>query len=283
MTLKQNSIFLDENPLFSLFELKTPLEEALPIPSAACFCYVIDGDQQVIDERSGLVAKKGNVILALCGFTLSNMFAHQEAGRIKMMIVHFIPDHLKAAFQDSKPPNWKELDSPVSKYFTQIAADNLITSYVNGILQLFENENAVNDELLLIKLRELFVLLLQTDRSHDIVAMVRSLFSERTFSFKEIVEAHIFEPVSVGDLAELTNTSLSTFKREFKKIYKDSPASYILKRRTKEAANKLVYSDIPISQIAYDAGFSAPSHLTRCFKEQYGVSPTEYRLSLSDK
>lgn len=124
---------------------------------------------------------------------------------------------------------------------------------------------------------------MQTDNHPQVTQIIRSLFSQRTFSFRETVEAYLFTPASIPDLANLTNTSLSTFKREFMKIYQTTPASYIQDRRIERVAHLLRVSNDPISAIGYDCGFSTPAHLTKVFKAKYRKSPSQYRLDFSDK
>jgi len=270
-------------PLFTWLDFNTPMEESLPIPSEACFTYIIEGDSHSISKNEGISAKTGEVILSLCGLTLSHMLTDQEQGRINSIIIHFHPDQLKEIYKDSKPPFWSEIDAPVTQYIVQMAASNLIKQYIEGVINLFENREAVTEEILILKLKEIILLLLQTKDSIQINQMVKSLFSERTFSFKEIVEAHIYLPITLEDLAGLTNTSLSTFKREFKKIYQSTPAAYIIDQRAEKVAQLLKLSDEPISSIGYQCGFSTPAHLSRVFKSKYGLTPSEYRLNLSDK
>lgn len=45
-----------------------------------------------------------------------------------------------------------------------------------------------------------------------------------------------------------------------------------------KAKNKLLSSQLPVSQIAYELGFEYPQHFARVFKNKTGMSPTEYRL-----
>jgi AraC-like DNA-binding protein len=283
MINKHDTLNLEGKPLFSLLDIDTPMEDQLSIPSSGCYCYILDGGNQDIDKRSNITATKGSVIMSLCGITLGSMLSNQQPGNMVSIIVHFLPEHLKAAFSDSKPPEWKEISSPVTKYVVQSAANKLIENYINGIEYLFTNKAAVTDELLLLKFKELITLLFQTESSLDILKMVRSLFSEREFSFKEVIDAHIFEPLSVNDLSQLIGMSVSTFKKKFKEIYNDTPNSYIIDKRTEEVARRLLLSDQPVSQIGYSVGFTSPAHLSRCFKNKYNTSPTKYKQNFSDK
>jgi transcriptional regulator GlxA family with amidase domain len=109
------------------------------------------------------------------------------------------------------------------------------------------------------------------------VEIVRSLFSERIFGFKEIVEANIYEPVAMERLAALTNHSLTSFKKEFKRIYNTTPGAYIIRKRVERVADLLTFSDEDICRIGYQCGFTSPAHLSRVFKSRYGITPSEYR------
>jgi len=35
--------------------------------------------------------------------------------------------------------------------------------------------------------------------------------------------------------------------------------------------------DLSVNEIAYEVGFNTPSYFTRCFKQQYGIAPSEYK------
>lgn len=119
---------------------------------------------------------------------------------------------------------------------------------------------------------------MQTDNHPKVTQIIRSLFSERTFDFKETVEAHLYTHTSIADLASLTNTSISTFKRKFIKIYEETPYRYILNKRIEKAASILKVSDDTIGSIAYECGFSTPTQLSRLFKIRYNKTPSQYRL-----
>lgn len=280
MILKHQSLSLYGKPIFSWVDLDTPTSEELPIPSVACFTYFIKGDDQVLDAEHEVVAHSEHAILSLCGMTLGKMMTAQE-GRLHSLIVHFQPEVLQEIYKDSKPPYWQEIEAPVTKYVVQMAASRLVRHFMEGVTFLFENREAVTEDILVLKLKEIILLLMQTDSMPEVLHIIRSLFSERTFSFKETIEAYLYTQATVQDLANLTNTSLSTFKREFAKIYGTTPASYILDRRLEKVAQLLRVSDDPVSAIGYDCGFTTPAHLTRVFKTKFQKTPTQYRLDLT--
>ena len=142
-----------------------------------------------------------------------------------------------------------------------------------------ENEQLVTEEILVLKLKEIILLLLQTENASKIIEIMSNLFSPREYGFKEIIESHIFSALGSEELAQLTNHSLSSFKRQFKKIYDDSPSNYIQNKRIEKSIDLLAVSDESISNIAYDTGFKSISHFSKAFKARLNKTPSEYRLN----
>lgn len=97
------------------------------------------------------------------------------------------------------------------------------------------------------------------------------------------MDAHLYSSITLTELASLTHHSLSSFKREFKKIYADTPGNYIIRKRVEKVAELLQVSDETISNIAYDCGFKSVAHFSRVFKLQNGVSPSQYRLAMQSR
>ena len=277
MIKARDQIHCNGIPLFTKIKLETPLTEDLLLPSDACFVYINDGDGHELAMVPKILAKKGLTILSTCGLTVGNLISQNLKGSMETTIVHFNKDVLEECFRGEKPELWKELDSPLNEYVIQSAANQLITGFFHGLDQFFENKVAVSDQLLVLKLKEIVHLLLQTDNAESVRKIVSSLFSERTFSFKEMIDAHVYTSATVENLSQLTGTSLATFKRKFKEIYDESPGRYVLQKRLERVAELVRITDDSISQIGYQLGFDSPEHLSRSFKKYYGLSPSQFR------
>lgn len=282
MTNKFKQILLFEKPLFTWYEVPTPIEGALNLPTESCFAYILDGDNQDL-TKSGFLAKKGTVILSLCGKTVGHTLSKKETGYLSSIVVHFDRDVLKKVFNNEKPKFWKELDHPLKNDTTQQDASALVSSYFLSISNFFNHKNALNEDILSIKLKEIVLLLLQTEESSDLNTIVRFLFSDRIFSFDEVIEANLYEPLDLKRLAAMTNHSLASFKRKFNKMYNNSPAKYIRQKKLERGKALLARSQNSISEICYECGFSNPSSFSRMFKAEYNISASEYRLSHNAK
>jgi signal transduction histidine kinase/ligand-binding sensor domain-containing protein/DNA-binding response OmpR family regulator len=88
---------------------------------------------------------------------------------------------------------------------------------------------------------------------------------------------------SVDDLSLALGLSHDNFYRKIKNLTNLSATQFIRMIRLKRAVQMLENSNRTISEILYEVGFSNPSHFTKSFKEQFGVSPTEYQNRISSR
>lgn len=253
------------------------------MPNEACFLYILKGECNSIAEDEEVRVNNDESILMKCGTYLSQMFSKREDGHYEALAIHFYPEMLKKVYGGSLPSFLKKYNYTFHSNMVKLEASVLIQKYIESLLFYFENPQLVTEDILILKLKEIILLLLQTENSPKVIEILTNLFTEKTFSFKEIIEAHIFSQVNITELAQLTTHSLSSFKREFKKVYNDTPANYIKHKRMERAAELLLVSDSAIGHIAYDCCFQDVAHFSRSFKEKYGQSPSEYRLNQKGK
>lgn len=283
MIKSKDTISLLGHPLFSLVRMDTPTDDSLDFPSDACVAYILEGDDQVFSESEGIVATPHHAIVSLCGLTLGNILAQHQQGSVYTVVVHFNRKVLETVFEREKPALWEELEKPITQFVAQTAATEVVRFYFDSVVGLFDHKEVVTESILKIKLKEVILYLLQTDNSEYIRDIVKSLFSERSFSFKELVEAHIQNTHSIEQLAMATHCSVSTFRRKFRQCFNTTPAKYVLDLKLKRVAEHLLTTDASISSIGYECGFESPEHLSRVFKNKHGMSPSQYRLTFSVK
>ncbi|NQV31380.1 MAG: AraC family transcriptional regulator [Phycisphaeraceae bacterium] len=83
--------------------------------------------------------------------------------------------------------------------------------------------------------------------------------------------------IRVETLAQMVHLSISQFERKFKRLVHMSPIKYITQIRLNAACKLLSHTSRPITQVAIQTGFYDHSHFSTKFKQQLGISPTEYR------
>jgi AraC-like DNA-binding protein len=120
-------------------------------------------------------------------------------------------------------------------------------------------------------------LLRQTENSVTIADLFGRLFTPGEANLKDIMRVHLFSDLTISELATISGKSLSAFKREFRTVFKETPASYIQKKRIEKAKRLLEISTHSISEICFQAGFNDVSHFGKVFKRHLGVAPAVYR------
>jgi len=86
--------------------------------------------------------------------------------------------------------------------------------------------------------------------------------------------------ISIGKFASNMNVSKSTLCRKIKLFTGLSPCRFIQNIRIKNAKRLLSMNNIKISEVAFKVGFSDPKYFSRCFKIEYGLTPSEFKDSL---
>jgi len=86
--------------------------------------------------------------------------------------------------------------------------------------------------------------------------------------------------IRMDELSRHFNISKSYLGRYFKKQTNETIQHYIINYRLKMIENKLLYSNMRITEIAFELGFTDESHLDKFFKKKKGISPTKFRKSL---
>ena len=94
--------------------------------------------------------------------------------------------------------------------------------------------------------------------------------------FKDVVEARLGDSdLSVDDLASAMNLSRVQLYRKVKAISGSSPVELLRTARLNRGYQLLLTTGKNVSEVAYDVGFTAPSYFTKCFKDEFGVSPSD--------
>ena len=96
--------------------------------------------------------------------------------------------------------------------------------------------------------------------------------------FKAVVEAHLTDSdLSVETIGAELSMSRVQLYRKLKALTGQSPVELLRRARLARARHLLTTTDLTVSEVAYQSGFSAPSYFTKCFKEEYGQLPGDIR------
>jgi len=284
MVVDYQKIDLYGKTLIQKIILNRPFEFTFPVSDYACFLFSLKGEMQFLFDDEQVTVPASYSLFLNCINTGKKLSHSGSNDKNEIVVISFHPDILKRIYEKELPFLLQQPKNSVSNQSSEkINNDFLIQKYIEGLLFYFENPSLVNDDILILKLKEIILLLSQTRNAATIQTILSQLFSPITYTFKQIIEANIFSQASIEELAQKTNLSISSFKREFSKLYNDSPANYIKTKRLEKAAQLLLASDNRITDIAFECGFNDLANFTKSFHDKYDTTPTSYRLSAPAK
>ena len=96
--------------------------------------------------------------------------------------------------------------------------------------------------------------------------------------FLEIFQAEMGRPeLSVDAVAAQMGMERSQFYRKVKALTNYAPVELMRRLRLQQGHALLLSTDKTIGEIAYEIGFSSPAYFTKCYRDAYGVTPTQAR------
>jgi len=279
MILNRQHFDIDNRCIIEKVIVRTPMRYSRIFPDEACFLHFKSGQLSISSATGKTQITSSESVLLNCGNYFTDLVQYSSPGTMEMVAIHLYPDLLKEIYHTENLPSLKTSYNKIDS--KRVENTFFITQFVYGLNIYFENPALVTTDLLILKLRELILLLLQTDKASTIAGLFAQLFTPREVKLKDIVEAHLFSDMTIAELAMLSGQSLSSFKRDFQKNYHDSPANYIKTKRLNKAQKLLRISTLSITEICYQVGFNNLSHFSRVFKKHIGTSPAEYRNKIS--
>ena len=87
----------------------------------------------------------------------------------------------------------------------------------------------------------------------------------------------------VDDLVQELAVSRSVFFKKLKTLTGLAPIEFIKEMRVKRAAQLIESGDYNMTQIAYMVGINDPRYFSKCFKQRFGMTPTEYKENAKNK
>lgn len=96
--------------------------------------------------------------------------------------------------------------------------------------------------------------------------------------FRRVVGEHMADSsLSVETISAALGLSRVQMYRKVKQLTGQSPVEIIRVTRLKKAEHLLKTTQMTVSEISYEVGFSSPSYFSKCFKEHFGTAPGELR------
>lgn len=269
-------ILFKDMPLFQKASFHPPFIMEGELKEIACFFYVTEGTMISYDSRGKHQTSRKNAILKNCGRYIQEFTSDMDGNVCEAIAVYLYPELLKEIYKEEVPSFLTiEGAAPPKK----LIGNKLVEQYMNNLAIYFEDPEAFDEELGILKLKELMLILLKSENHQSIRQFLSEIFSPVNLHLKQAIENNLYNRLSVEQLAFICHMSLSKFKREFKKTFDDTPGRYIKHRRLMEAEKRLLTTNDSITEIAFSLGYVDVSTFSANFQEKFNISPSKYRLN----
>lgn len=209
---------------------------------------------EIINEKS--------IALVVCDIVMPRMDGFQFCEKVKSNIGS---SHIPVILLTAKDTVQSKIDGLMLGADAYLEKPFLPSHLSAQIFSLLQNRS---------KLKEYFAKLPTTQlRSIATTKMDEQFLDE----MQHVIETHIANPMlNAGFLASTLHMSRPVFYRKLKSISNLSPYEIINLTRLKKAAEMINQQTFQISEISLVVGYASPAQLSRNFKRQFGITPSEY-------
>jgi len=176
------------------------------LQNEACFFHMVKGCSDYFADTQSLRLQPRESALLRCGNYAMHVSKTDTNTEFEFVAVHFFPEVLRKIY-DKDLPSFLRDPAPNAQGVPAMSEvkNQLLLKYIDSLLFYFDNPELAHEDLLILKVKELILLLAQTNNAPRITEMLRSLFTPTTYSFRETMDAHMLSPLSTAELAELTH------------------------------------------------------------------------------
>ena len=232
--------------------------------------YVFDGQKTWHTAKGPYYIQKDSCVFVRKGGFILEQF--MDAGFC--VILFFIPDDFIRDTLHTK-------SKPLLKYEQQyepvmlLESNESLKGFFLSMSSYFAETQDPDPSLLELKFKELVLNISNNAVNKDLLSYFSSLLHEpQTILLKRVMEDNFCYNLKLEVYAELSNRSLSAFKRDFEKLFQSTPGKWLLEKRLHHSLHLISNQNKTVSEAAFESGFENPSHFSRAFKIRFGKGPT---------
>ena len=247
----------------------TPTEQFIP---DHIFSYLVAGTMTIHDGQEEYHLQSGDYCFARRNQLAKYVKQPPEGGKFRTISLFFSQDFLRSF---SNEYGYTADGAAAKQTIIKLAANPLLVSYIQSLSPYLQLKGADHEHFLSLKNKEIIFILLKINPGLKNVLFDFSdpgkidleSFMNRNFRFN----------VSMQRFSYLTGRSLTTFKRDFEKIFGNAPGRWLLEKRLEEAYFLLDKRRQSPSDVYLEVGFEDLSHFSYAFKKMYGISPNQLK------
>jgi len=234
--------------------------------------WFISGETKIIQAESTFSFKTGDIFL-IPRNELATIINYPKNGLPhKTVVMHLSTERLKKFYEKTEP---KKKTPPLQKIY-RFSNHPLLESCLASLIPYFDVKSEFPESLANLKIEEAINILRLIEPSVD--SVLANFDVPGKIDLIDFMQRNFMFNMSLEKLGYLTGRSLSTFNRDFKKLFHTTPQKWLTDKRLELAYYHLVEKKKKPTEIYLEVGFEDLSHFSFIFKKKYGVSPNQLLL-----
>ncbi|OXA72811.1 AraC family transcriptional regulator [Flavobacterium aquidurense] len=232
------------------------------------FSYQISGEMIASDSKNTYHSKEGDFRFSKRNHLAKFVKIPPEGGEFKTISLFLDQEILREV---SAEYDFKINKKPDSQAMISLAPNSLYKSFMNSLISYLEIEEENNEALFRLKIKEAIHLLLKVNP--ELKDILFDFNEPGKIDLEAFMNKNFHFNVHLTRFAYLTGRSLATFKRDFQKVFQETPGKWLLNKRLQEAYYLINQGKSP-SEVYIGVGFEDLSHFSFSFKKKFGVVPS---------
>jgi AraC family transcriptional regulator, exoenzyme S synthesis regulatory protein ExsA len=232
------------------------------------FIYLAKGSMQGYDGHEHHELKSGE-----CSLVRKNHLARytkfKENNQFEKVVIIFEEAFLKEFKVKHKI---SDTQATTNDAFLKLKQTELVPNFMRSLSAYFNEGGKINEVFSRVKREELLLILLQDNP--ELRNVLFDFGIPEKINLEEFMNRNYKFNVNLERFAYLTGRSLTIFKKDFAKIFGETPSRWLVKKRLQEAHFQINKKGKKASDIYLDLGFEDLSHFSFAFKKRFGLSPS---------
>lgn len=234
--------------------------------------WFISGETRIIQAESTFSFKTGDIFL-IPRNELATIINYPKNGLPhKTVVMQLSTERLKKFYENTE---YKKKTQPQQKIY-RFSNHPLLESCLASLIPYFDVESDFPESLATLKIEEAINILRLIDPSVD--SVLANFDVPGKIDLIDFMQRNFMFNMSLEKLGYLSGRSLSTFNRDFKKLFDTTPQKWLTDKRLELAYYQLAEKKKKPTEIYLEVGFEDLSHFSFIFKKKYGVSPSQLPL-----
>ena len=162
---------------------------------------------------------------------------------------------------------------PVQQKIRSFSNHPLLESCMASLMPYFALKETLPEHIASIKIEEAIHILRKVDNSID--SLLSDFDEPGKINLAEFMERNYMFNMSMDKFGYLTGRSLTTFKRDFKKVFNTTPQKWLTQKRLESAHYQIREQKRKPSEVYIEVGFENLSHFNFAFRKHFGYAPKE--------